>query len=228
MEGIPNPKGSAKTVSSISLFVIGQLGPLGAAAKELVNNFFAKKAEESRVLLISAIEDRGIAALAELSEEQVEYLIPASLRFYEQVRLGEYRHNLKVLASFLADGLVQAPSPPDPGDVGKLSRQLEYLSVFDLSVLDGALGLRDRIPLEVNPNEPFISSEGLAHHYPQRFGSYENQIRASLAILSGRGFLFPDGAMTTGKSEEEYYLTDAARLIQHIISREVSPNANQS
>ncbi|KQW31049.1 hypothetical protein ASE36_01785 [Rhizobium sp. Root274] len=213
MEGIPDPSKSAKTVSAISLTVLADLVPGGSAFRDLVGAYQSKKIEEYRQLLLTEIHQRGLKAFDDLSDTQIEFIIPAAYRFFEQVRLGEYRHNLKILARFLANGLVDQVSLPKPGDVGRLARQLEYLDELELRVLAASIGFSEASLSKAKVEQPFISVTSLGRLYPKLLTQDDGRLRAALAVLSARGFLYPDGAVLFDKSEETYHLTeDTVRL----------------
>ncbi|SMD07639.1 hypothetical protein [Rhizobium sp. RU36D] len=220
MEQLPEPTRSARNVVTLTGAVCSELLPGFSVLKELYGIYLDRKIEHHREELVKAIEAKGISALSELSDEQAEFLLPAAYRFFEQVRLGEFSHNLKILAAFIAGCVVQRSCPAEAGEVGRFARQLEYLDIQTLNVLSASLKLRTKIPLEVNPNEPFVSGGGILYHFPEFFSEADGpKIRSSLAILSSRGFLYPDGGSETGKTEESYYLTQDAWLLHDYLQQ---------
>ncbi|MBC2774507.1 hypothetical protein H6M51_16705 [Rhizobium sp. AQ_MP] len=197
--------------------------------KELVQAHLAKRLEQYRAVLIKEIEAHGISAIESLTDGQLEFIVPASYRFFEQVRLGEYQHNLKTLARFIASGLSSDPFL-DTGDVGRLCRKLEYLSAFELKVLAACLGFAERLKKNEGSGTPegLISGKGLAGNFPETLADEELKIRGALAVLSGRGLLFPSGAVRLGKSQETYFLTPYAISLRGIIDAAEVVDANQS
>ncbi len=50
-----------------------------------------------------------MSELDNLTDGQREFFLPAGYRFFEQVRLGEYEHNLQLLAELIAGETVRTP-----------------------------------------------------------------------------------------------------------------------
>jgi hypothetical protein len=232
MNGLPDPVPKARSLAALSAIVVSELLPGGGLFKELVDAHLAKRMDRYRAVLIKEVEAQGISALESLTEGQLEFIVPAAYRFFEQVRLGEYRHNLTILARFVACGMNSEPALAEPGDVGRLCRQLEYLSAFELKVLAACLGFAERLAKRTENHadipEGLISGRGLAVNFPEAFASEELRIRGALAVLSGRGLLFPSGGVRLGKSEETYFLTGSATSLRGIIDAEQVFDANQS
>ncbi len=206
MEGLPQPSSSARTVVAVTGAICDALIPALGPLRELFNLYLARKMEEYRQVLIDEIEARGVTALEDLTEGQIEFIIPASYRFFEQVRLGDYEHNLRVLARYLAGRLAATEPIRESGDVGRFARQLEYLDLKTLKVMANALLLRDK--LDADDTSDFVSGEGLKHHFPEQFQDTSlSSVRSSLAVLSSRGLLGPDGVPQLGKTEETYFVT---------------------
>jgi hypothetical protein len=103
---------------------------LGPAIKTYVQ----LKLEEAQEILLDEISNRGLQALTDLSEEQRDFFVPAAYRFFEQVRLGEYEHNLRVLARLMAGQMVGS-NQPDVGRIARAARRLEMMNVESLLCL---------------------------------------------------------------------------------------------
>lgn len=219
MEDLPQPSKSARTVVAVTGAICGTLIPALGPLRELYNLYLARKMEQYRLVLIQEVEARGLRALEDLTEGQIEFLIPASYRFFEQVRLGDYEHNLRVLARYLA-GRLALPEPiREPGDVGRFARQLEYLDLKTLKVMAAAVMLRDK--LDVDDTSDFVSGEGLRHHFPEQFHDASlSSIRSSLAVLSSRGLLAPDGVPQLGKTEETYFVTPDGYALSKLLHQQ--------
>jgi hypothetical protein len=88
---------------------------------------------EAQRILADALSRHGIKVLDDLTEEQREWFIPAGYRFFEQARLGEYEHNLRVLAALIANELQSQQR--DCGRILRTARRLEGIRAADLEVI---------------------------------------------------------------------------------------------
>ena len=122
MSELPQPNENARTVPSLAIAIIDTIPFLGSAIKFYVQ----KSLDDARELLVSEISDRGIGVLDNLTDVQREFFIPAGYRFFEQARLGEYQHNLRVLACLIGNELRDC----DQGDVGKVARTARRLEMI--------------------------------------------------------------------------------------------------
>ncbi|MDH4413904.1 MAG: hypothetical protein QE484_11385 [Rhizobium sp.] len=215
MKGLPDPVPNARTVAGLSTIVISHVFPGGSLLRELIDQWQSKRRNDGQAILIKAIEDQGLRAFDSLTDGQLEFIVPATYLFFEQVRLGEYHHNLTVLARFVAHG-VTALKRPDPGDVGRFARQLEHLSELELGVMANALALRD---LWDSPdNYDFLSADGLRTTFPELYAAVNVvELRSSLALLASRGLICPDGSPQLGKTEETYFLTPQGRALGDLV-----------
>lgn len=221
MANLPQPSKTGRSVAALTAAICADLLPLGGTLREVFAVYEQKKINEYRRVLVEEIEAFGVRTIDGLSEAQAEFVVPAAYRFFEQVRLGEYEHNLRILARFIGGSLADRSTTKSPGDIGRFARQLEYLDEYCLRVLSAALRLREKIPNSANAGEPFIASDSLIHHFSEFSETDAPRIRTCLAMLSSRGFLYPDGGTSTGKVEEDYYLSeDASELAQYLQSGE--------
>jgi hypothetical protein len=111
-------------------------------AGEIYRGMIVRRIRESRDILINAIRHRGISEVSSLTEAQKDFILPASYRFLEQVRLGEYEHNLKVLASIIAGEIDPSTIEPDVGKLARAARRLEMLPsdcLVAISLFDKAI-----------------------------------------------------------------------------------------
>lgn len=134
MENLPQPSESAQTVANVLVAVAGSLIPGGGVFRELLDIHLNDRIKKSQTILIEALQEKGLIVFDELTQGQKEFIIPAAYRFYEQVRLGEYEHNLRILGKLLTNGLV-SETHADPGIIGRASRRLELISRSELQAL---------------------------------------------------------------------------------------------
>jgi hypothetical protein len=102
-----------------------------ATLKELMQAALENRIERYQRRLIDLVHERGVDVL---SEEQAQFYVPAAYRFFEQVRIGEYDHNLTILGRLIA-GELEGGVPRDAGKIGRAARKLEMLTVEQLSFL---------------------------------------------------------------------------------------------
>lgn len=122
----------ADDIRNVTLEIFSSFVPGGGVLKASLDILVRKRLEEGQRILVAEIKERGISSL---SEEKWEYYIPAAYRFFEQVRLGEYEHNLKILAKMIADGASAHDEPSDVGAIARAARKLEMLPLEHLFAL---------------------------------------------------------------------------------------------
>lgn len=127
-ELLPRPVAGARKALGLSQELVAAVfPPLGSALR-----FWTEKSRQNDVsVLADALEKRGYAAIADLDEGQREWLLPQTYRFLEQIRLSEYRHNLKVVADVIAGGLIDYQTS-DSGRSIRAARRLEMLGYEEL------------------------------------------------------------------------------------------------
>lgn len=121
---VPKPSKSAHDVYKIASAIVTTLVPPLEVFKAGADVLIRKRLEAGQALLIKEIQCTGIGLL---SEEKWEYYVPVAYRFFEQVRLGEYTHNITVLAKIIAGDLNAAKTDPDIGKIGRTASKLEML-----------------------------------------------------------------------------------------------------
>lgn len=121
---LPQPSKSTRDIYEISAAVVTTLVPPLAAFKAGADILIRKRLEAGQALLLEEIRSSGVDAL---SNEKWDYYLPAAYRFFEQVRLGEYEHNLSVLAKLIAGDLRATDPLPDIGKIGRAASKLEML-----------------------------------------------------------------------------------------------------
>ncbi len=129
---VPQPNENASDIYEVSSAIVTSLIPPLAILKVGTDILIRRRLEQGQSLLISEINKNG---LPELTNEKWDYYVPAAYRFFEQVRLGEYNHNLTILAKLIAGDLAAADSSPDIGKIGRAAAKLEMLSKEHLFAL---------------------------------------------------------------------------------------------
>lgn len=129
---VPQPTKNATDVYEVSSAIITALLPPLAVLKAGADVLIRKRMEEGQRLLLSEIGRMGTGQLA---DEKWDYYVPAAYRFFEQVRLGEYEHNLRVLAKLISGDLNAQQNDVDVGKIGRAARKLEMLPKAHLVAL---------------------------------------------------------------------------------------------
>lgn len=124
MTEAPQPTKSARNVYEISTAIVTTLVPPLAIVKAGADVLIRNRLEAGQTLLLEEIARCGVG---ELSDEKWDYYVPTAYRFFEQVRLGEYEHNLSVLAKLIAGDLSTEAVDPDIGKIGRAASKLEML-----------------------------------------------------------------------------------------------------
>lgn len=120
----PQPNNNAADVYEICAAIMSTLLPPLAALKAGADILIRKRMEEGQRLLIAEIGQMGTGKLA---DEKWDFYVPAAYRFFEQARLGEYEHNLRVLAKLISGDLNAQECDVDIGKIGRAARKLEML-----------------------------------------------------------------------------------------------------
>jgi hypothetical protein len=129
---VPQPTKNAADVYEIAAAIVSTLLPPLAVFKAGTDVLIRKRMEDGQRLLLAEIGQMGTGKLA---EEKWDYYVPAAYRFFEQVRLGEYEHNLRVLAKLIAGDLNAQQNDVDVGKIGRAARKLEMLPKAHLVAL---------------------------------------------------------------------------------------------
>jgi hypothetical protein len=205
---LPQSNKNARDVYEVTGAILESI-PGANVIKKFVDIHLNRKLEEQLNLLAAQVQESGIEIL---SEEQFEFYIPSAYRFAEQVRLGDYEHNLKILRKILI-GQLKANSS-DTGKIGRHARQMEYLSEFEIDVLVASYELMTHLTksLEV---EQFITSTRVRNEI-LRFNDVNfNSIQFGLSVLSSRGLLIARGEVVWDQAETAYDLSpDGLSIIQ--------------
>ena len=124
---LPQPTGTAKPLVGIAHAIVESLPNVGPWLALAMRSAVDRSIVEGQRILSEEFSRRGIEALDDLTEEQREWFVPAGYRFFEQARLGEYEHNLRVLARLVAGEMLDE-NRKDVGRVARAARRLESIS----------------------------------------------------------------------------------------------------
>ena len=206
IDNFPQPVKGADTVVRVTGAICASLPGL-ATLKELMQAVLERKIEHYQKTLIDLVHEHGIDVL---SEEQVQFYLPAAYRFFEQVRIGEYDHNLKILGRLIA-GELEGGLHGDVGKIGRAARKLEMLTFKQLSFL--VMCKRGFELTHISERESTTSGCLAPVHMIDAFAEREisidyAQAREQLHELSARGLL------TVGSNHKtiggHYYYANAA------------------
>ena len=198
---IAQPSKNARDVYEVTGAILESV-PGGSVVKKFADIYLNRRIDAALKLLVEEIKNSGIQVL---TDAQYEYYLPSAYRFAEQVRLGEYEHNLKILRNIIIDGLKN--NRMDSGKVGRNARQLENLTEFELSVL---VACSEIATMSKSVSLLFISSNSIVQNTSSFKSSNREDIKCALSVLYSRGLLFADGTTRYDKDEEYFFLTHAA------------------
>ncbi|MDO6967011.1 hypothetical protein [Rhizobium alvei] len=124
MTELPQPTKHAFEIYEVTSAIMTEFVPGLSVIKALSDIAIQKRLEAGQALLIGEISRTGLTAL---SNEKWSYYVPAAYRFFEQIRIGEYDHNLSVLAKLIAGDLEGDIASADVGKIGRAASKLEML-----------------------------------------------------------------------------------------------------
>jgi hypothetical protein len=179
LEELPQPTHSARNVSDVVSVVIEAMPLLGGPLGRVYEIALVKRTEKNLRLIVDRVKENGIDIL---NDDQISFLIPSTFRFAEQIKLGDYDHNLEIIRKIIVDGVVAGSK--DSGKVGRHARQLEYLSEFEIRVFAEIA----RLYLEGHLDEsiPASTIEDQCRH----FSNEDSQkFQNALSVLSSRSIL---------------------------------------
>jgi hypothetical protein len=120
----------AKLTTGIFTAVVGMWFPVAALGAPVVSYFIDRVARRSERILIDELRSDNIDKLL---EEQLMQYIPMAYKFFEAAKEGEYEHNLKVLAAYIANELKE--DVPDAPNFPRMARRLEGLTKTELKAI---------------------------------------------------------------------------------------------
>jgi hypothetical protein len=204
---LPQPTKTARDVYEVTGAILESIPGVGVL-KKFTDIYLNRRIEEELNKIVHEVRASGIGIL---TETQFEFYLPSAYRFAEQVRLGDYEHNLRILRKILMNGL--RASSTDTGKIGRHARQLEYLSEFEIDVLAAAyeLGMvfADRVG-----EEGFVSPEGIVGNIARFSNSQLKDVKYALGNLHSRGLLVLDGNSAEGGEGALYDMSpDGASIV---------------
>jgi hypothetical protein len=183
--------------------------PGAGMAGPFLNFAIDRYVKRPQKLLVDEIRAQEIT---EPSEEMMVRFVPMAYRYFEAAKEGEYEHNLRVLASYIAKELKQ--EAPDPPRVARMARRLEGLTKIELKVIalinsSMTSPTKKLLPSSTEPERPYVSAYVLEHD-PNNEDNFDRwQLAEALTELASRGLLIPDGAARLDKGEEYYFASQA-------------------
>lgn len=129
---VPQPSEGALDTYEICMAIASELVPGWSLVKATSDVLIRRRMQHGQRILIEEISRSGRDAL---TDERFNYYVPAAYRFFEQVRLGEYEHNLKILAKIISRDLEPDVLAPDVGRVARAASKLEMLPEAHLVAL---------------------------------------------------------------------------------------------
>ncbi|MEH6950115.1 hypothetical protein V4R08_01995 [Nitrobacter sp. NHB1] len=182
--------------SNLANVVYPGAGILGSVLTFAIDRFIKRPQN----LLVEELQTQEVS---ELPENKASLFVPMAYRYFEAAKEGEYEHNLRLLASFIANELKQ--EVPDAPAVSRMARRLEGLTKIDLKVI-ALINSSLTSPTKQSLNSrPFVSAHGLANDANNKDKIDRERLSEALAEIASRGLLIPDGASRMDKGEEYYF-----------------------
>jgi hypothetical protein len=192
---LPQPTKNARDVNAVTIAIAETFIPGASLLKKYLDFKLNRNIEVALELLVTEVKKSGIEIL---SDAQYEFYIPSAYRFAEQVRLGDYEHNLGILRRILIGSLNIHSS--DTGKIGRHARQLEYLSEFEIDVLAASYELLT--PTNERTDKDKIFSANFIKKQISRFCNKDPfEIQFALSVLSTRGLLTTRGELLHDDAE---------------------------
>jgi hypothetical protein len=198
---LPQPTKSARYVYEVTGAILESIPGFGIL-KKFADIHLNRRIEEALRQIVAEVQESGIDVL---TETQFEFYLPSAYRFAEQVRLGDYEHNLKILRKILVDGL--KTNSTDSGKIGRHARQLEYLSEFEVAVLAAVHKYLDFVDDADTPRN-WAGLEELKLNGFMDEAISDVSIATALSVLNGRGLLIPNGNPTIDRVAGTYRLSE--------------------
>lgn len=194
--------GIAANVAGVVFPGAGTIGPI-------LNFAIDRYVKRPQQVLVEELHEQR---LTELSEDKATDFVPMAYRYFEAAKEGDYEHNLRILASFIANELKQ--EIPDVPAVSRMARRLEGLTKKELKVIamiDAFFASPDRKRLQsrLKSERPFVSAYGLANAPCNADRLDGEELADALTEIASRGLLIPDGATRLSKAEEYYFPSGA-------------------
>ncbi|MEM5500493.1 hypothetical protein WNY59_02715 [Ahrensia kielensis] len=204
-ELLPRPTKNAQKVVDL-VGVIASSVPIASSLKELWSIKLKRDFERAQEILIEQISSQGIEVL---SDESLEFFVPASYKFFDQVRLGEYEHNLEILAGLITRNIGSSDSLSKK-NILRYASALSGLSSYEIDTL--SLVSSTASEKKGNTSDTRNISVGAGDLIADREYSLEEKIKrdSALSMLASRGLLRPTMSAVLGGGSMDYLLTDLA------------------
>jgi hypothetical protein len=208
-ESLPNPKPGAtdvaKLATGIGIAVASIAYPPAALAAPFLNFAIDRFIKRSEKILVEGMKSGNFR---DLDLEKAAEFVPMAYKFFEAAKEGEYEHNLRILAAYIASEMGE--EAPDAPSFARMARRLEGLTKTDLKVI--ALinsSLSRATHVKTTADRPYVSAHQLAHSPNNSDKLNRIEIQEALTELTSRGLLMPDGASRLDKAEEYYFTSQA-------------------
>jgi len=199
-EKLPEPTENARSVNAILGAMIADLMPMGSSLNELWRQHLERQFKKGQRILVERISRQGISAL---SDPQLAYFVPASYRFFEQVRQGELEHILAILAGQIASDLGEEDA--EPIVVARLSALLSGLSKFELLVFRRTYELLAEQQVgSSSGRDGSVSAYGVTQAIDELSASDRTRVESAQALLSARALLCPISEARLGQNPMSY------------------------
>jgi hypothetical protein len=196
---LPKPVKGAQGILSVSSTILAEmLSALGVPATSIAVKFIEivskNNIEKSTRLLLEQVAKGNIELL---TDPDYEGLIPNTIAYYEAAKLGEFRHNLKILALMLIGESQKAQI--DPSKVARTARRIASMSQADLQMLVTLKSVFDIKASEKNYDgyHLFLSAGDIVRFLDRPYKAPETEINSQLIDFVSRGLLFIGGNPAT-------------------------------
>jgi len=178
---LPEPIKHAKTLTDIVSAIIADFTPGGATINQLYQMYLKKNMDIGKSVLIKEIERQGLAAL---SDDKLSFFVPASLRYFERVRLAEQQHNLRILAKIMVENLSDNDEKiMELSGFSKAVNCLSDLTEFDLKVFLTAY------EISTNESDNSINAYDVTKEMYGSDNSNSLHVETTLTLLSAKALL---------------------------------------
>jgi hypothetical protein len=153
---LPQPLPGARTVLEVVEAILSEVPFAAPAVRALIDN----RIKAGQRIILEEIRAKGMRAIDDLSDSQIDFFVPASYRFFEQVRLGEYEHNLRVIARQMAGEMAE----DDSRDVGRIARTARCLEMASLDELRCIAHIKRAVEIYFADAKNQESTTSIEHH----------------------------------------------------------------
>lgn len=199
----------AKFTTGLASAVASVWFPPAAIAGPVLSYLVDHLIGHAQKIILKELEAGNIEAL---SPEQVVEYVPMAYKFFEAAKEGEYEHNLRILASYIANELKQ--DVPDAASFSRMARRIEGLTRVELKVIAQISSAQSKIISSTGQGQTqsprWSGSAGdLQAHSNNADGLELFQLREVLAELASRGLLIVSTISLYGGSKEIFSVSAA-------------------